>query len=131
MKKVNIMKKRILLAFMAVMVMIFYSSLALTAGTYDAGPSDLIPECCVEMDFDSEANFFDEENIGIRGSCCGCGCWSGSCCGSSSCGLCHRPSPPPEPPRCPCGTGNPMMCWPGGSFWCSLNGIWGGTPCRC
>jgi len=42
------------------------------------------------------------------------------------------PTPPqPEPPRCGCSSGTPMTCWPGGSFWCSMAGVWLGSPCRC
>lgn len=51
-----------------------------------------------------------------------------------------RPTTPPptQPPKnqglpttsCTCPTSNGAGCWPGGSFWCSALGVWGGA-CRC
>ncbi|MCL2576265.1 MAG: hypothetical protein FWE33_07500 [Defluviitaleaceae bacterium] len=38
---------------------------------------------------------------------------------------------PTVPERCPCPTGTPVSCWPGGSFWCSTLGVWTSSGCRC
>ena len=99
------MIKRILSAFMSVVLLIMFSGFAVVANAYNPESSIAFPACCAER-LEEEADTIDEDQATqerVTDCDCGCGSW-GWCCGSLRCPMCNAP-------RCLCG--HWIRCRPG------------------